>query len=156
MFLVFRNKWIELNSKVLKRYRTVMMSSLNFVKWHWYRQNIGPSISEYRWISISGSVWFYQKHCRFSTGVLVSSCSTNEGSACRTSVLYSFCRTECLSFKFQLQSCLNDNEVLVHRYFVCLTQFASLTGTIFSDESLTVQYLGHLLQGVLQLVQRYR
>jgi hypothetical protein len=71
-------------------------------------------------------------------------------------VLYSFCRTECLSFKFQLQSCLNDNEVLVHRYFVCLTQFASLTGTIFSDESLTVQYLGHLLQGVLQLVQRYR
>ena len=58
--------------------------------------------------------------------------------------------------EFQLHSCLNNNEALVHGYFLCLTQFASLTGSIFSDDSVTAQYLGRLLQGVLQLVQRFR
>ena len=60
-----------------------------------------------------------------------------------------------LEIFFNLQLCLNNNQQLLHRYFLCLTQFASLTGSVFSDESLTVQYLGRLIQGVLQLVQRY-
>ncbi|XP_028413585.1 exportin-4-like isoform X2 [Dendronephthya gigantea] len=60
-----------------------------------------------------------------------------------------------LEIFFNLKSCLNDNEQLLHRYFLCLTQFASLTGTVFSDDSSIVQYLGHLLQGILHLVHQF-
>lgn len=61
----------------------------------------------------------------------------------------------CLEVFFNLHSCVKNNEQLLHHYFLCLTQFASLTDSIFPDNSSTARYLGRLLHGVLQLVQQY-